>query len=92
MTAPTFPARSNRFRKENGHIFQGGQKAILVEPGEVFSTPVFESKWAGTGSWDQLQSNLRQGYEVRTDPNGAKIRHVTFGSERRKRSFDVEVW
>ncbi len=28
----TFAARFNRYRKENGHIFQGRYKAILVEP------------------------------------------------------------
>lgn len=28
----TFSARFNRFRKENGHLFQGRYKAILVEP------------------------------------------------------------
>lgn len=30
----TFAMRFNRYRKENGHIFQGRYKALVVEPGE----------------------------------------------------------
>ena len=31
----TFSVRFNRYRKENGHVFQGRYKAIVVEPGEA---------------------------------------------------------
>jgi putative transposase len=31
--ASTFSTRFNRFRKENGHVFQGRPKALLIEPG-----------------------------------------------------------
>ena len=33
----TFATRFNRYRKENGHLFQGRFKSLLVEPGEGLS-------------------------------------------------------
>jgi hypothetical protein len=30
----TFGLRFNRFRTENGHLFQGRYKSLIVEPGE----------------------------------------------------------
>jgi putative transposase len=33
----TFATRFNRFRSENGHVFQGRYKAILVEPGPTLA-------------------------------------------------------
>src|SRR5699024_9078377 len=32
----TFAMRFNRFRSENGHLFQGRYKSLIVDPGESF--------------------------------------------------------
>ena len=36
----TFCSRFNRFRKENGHLFQGRHRAILIEPGRSIARVV----------------------------------------------------
>jgi len=68
----TFSARFNRFRKENGHVFQGRYKAIVVEPGEALGRVChyidLNPVRAGVVKLDRLETHVHGSYRRLQDP------------------------